>query len=508
MTAAPEMPDVDRRFFEMVATRLAPNLRKRPWPTPGAMAKALDRTTIQTPALELIDERLADVAVGTIERLQVNMPPQEGKSQRVTVWFVLWLLHRDPNLRIAIVSNGFDLAKQFGEQIRDLLKAHPELGLRLSSSTQAKHEFKLVGYRGGVVCVGVEGSLTGRPVDVLIIDDPYKDDKQADSKAWRQTVRDFWRSVALTRLAPSAPVVIVQTRWRQDDLSGWLLEEFPEEWNRLNIAAEAVDSSKLPEDDPDYGMPDPLGRAPGEFMESARRRTPSDWVKKRREVGSRGWTAMYLGRPSPTEGGIFKRDWWQRYDINPWIERPDGSRVVTGFDDLIQSWDLSFKDTKDSDFVVGQVWGRRGVNCYLLDQVRGQWDFVETCNQLEQLSSRWPQTVLKVVEDKANGPAVIAALQKTVPGIIPEVPQGSKVARASAVSPLVEARNVWLPRTAPWVGGFIEEHAGFPSATNDDQVDGTSQALNRLVLQPLLDGDIFTAEDLYDEVAEFGAYVP
>ena len=492
-------------MVEMIRTQLAPELRERPWATPGEMAKALDRTTVQTPALDRIDDLLARVASGECERVMVSMPPQEGKSQRISIWFPLWMLHRNPNLRIAIVSNDFSLARGFGEAIRDTLSANPQLGLTLSPSTQAKHEFRLLGYRGGVVCVGIGGSLTGKPADLLIIDDPYKDEKQADSKAWRQTVRKFWQAVALLRLAPGAPAVIVQTRWRQDDLSGWLQTEFAEEWERLNIAAQAVDPMKLPEDDVDYGKPDVLDRKPGEYMISARNRTERDWTKKAREVGSRVWTAMYQGRPSPAEGGILKRDWWRRYEVPQWIERADGSRWATAYDELLMSWDLAFKDTEDSDFVVGQVWLRRGADAYLLEQVRGQWDFVETCRQFEDLVARWPQAVLKLVEDKANGPAVIAALNRKIPGIVPIEPDGGKEARASAIAPLVEAGNVWLPaaKLAPWAGGLIEEAAGFPTATNDDQVDALTQALNRMVLMPFTDGETFDQDDLDEELASY-----
>lgn len=501
---------LDPVVLDMMSVDLIPaEHRPQPWSTPGAMALELDRTTIQTPALELIDKRLVDVASGDCERMKFSMPPQEGKSMRITIWFVVWMLHRNPNLRVAIVSNGHDLAATFGETIRAIILANPQLGLTLSKSTQAKHEFKLLGYRGGVLCVGIGGNLIGRPVDLLIIDDPYKDDQQADSKAWRLVVQNYWRSVALQRLAPAAPVVIVQTRWRKDDLSGWLQAEFGDEWTTLNIPAQAIDTSKLPEDDPDHGKPDVLGRKVGEYMASARGRTTAQWEKKQREVGSRAWTAMYQGQPNPVEGGILKRDWWQRYETELWVERPDGSKVVVGADDLIQSWDLSFKDTQTSDYVVGQVWMRRGVDVFLLEQVRGQWDFVETCNQLMQLSARWPQAVLKIVEDKANGPAVISALKKKVPGIVPEEPQGSKEARASAVSPLVEGANVWIPAAhlsnAAFVGGFIDEAAGFPNATNDDQVDAFTQALNRLLLQPLLAGelDVYGVEDLEPELGGF-----
>jgi predicted phage terminase large subunit-like protein len=489
-------PAGDDLWVDMVRDQLLPELRQTHWATPGEMASALDRTTIQTPALDLIDKLLVQVAEGDCERAIISMPPQEGKSERVSRRFPLWLLHRNPNLRIAIVSFGHDVARRWGRKIRDDLRAHPELRLTLSQATQAQHEFELLGYDGGVVCVGVEGGLTSRPVDVLIIDDPYKDAKQADSEAWRETVRNFWTEVALPRLAPGAPVVLVQTRWRKDDLAGWLQAE-GDDWTVLNIAAQA-------DHDPAKGETDVLGREPGEFMESARRRTVADWLKKIREVGSRAWNALYQGRPSPVEGGILKREWWtapgRQYDQALWVERDDGTRIVTGADELIASWDLTFKDTKGTDFVVGQVWMRRGADAYLLDQVKGRMDFVETCSKVREFSARWPQAVLKLVEDKANGPAVISSLRHTVPGIVPEEPQGSKTARAAAVSPLVEAGNVHLPtpEVAPWVGDLIEECAAFPNATHDDQVDALSQGLNRLLLQPLL-GEGFGQVEQFEE---------
>ena len=470
-------------WLDMIAADLAPELRQRPWHTPGDMATALDRSTVQTPALRLIDDHLRRVEAGEIERLIISMPPQEGKSQRTSRWFPLWCLHRNPNRRIAIVSYGHDIARRWGRAIRSDLKANPQLGLTLSQSSQRQDEFELLGYAGGVVCVGIDGALTSRAVDMLIIDDPYKNGQQADSKAWAETVEDFWRSTSLTRLGPGAPVVIIQTRWREDDLAGWLAKD-GDGWTVLNIPAQA-------DHDPAKGETDILGREPGEYMESARRRSTADWEKKAREVGSRVWNALYQGRPAPSEGNIFHRDWWQTYEQPQWIEHDNGACTVLGYDDLLISWDLTFKDTEGTDYVCGQVWMRRGADAYLLDQVHGRMDFPQTVAAVRQLAARWPQAVLKLIEDKANGPAVIASLRRKVPGIVPEEPQGSKTARAAAVAPLVEARNVWLPapELAPWVGGLIDEAAGFPNAAHDDQVDAMSQGLNRLILQPLLPAD-------------------
>lgn len=329
----------------------------------------------------------------------------------------------------------------------------------------------------------------------LIIDDPLKDRAEADSPTIRQTCWDWWTDSLSTRLSPGAPVVLILTRWHAEDLAGRLLAaEDGHLWRVVNIPAQA-------DHDPDKGETDPLGRQPGEHMVSARGRTPEQWEAIKTRVGSRTWNALYQGRPTAAQGDVFHRGWWRRYAQPLWIERADGSRVTTNpGDELLMSCDLAFKDTSASDYVAMAIWLRRGAETFVLDMVRERLDFVATCQRLRELAARWPQALLKIVEDKANGPAVIAALRRTVPGIIPEEPQGSKLARAHAVSPLVEAGNVWIPEPelCPWVAEFVDEHAAFPNGANDDMVDTTSQALNRLILQPLLAGEDLTPEPFRD----------
>lgn len=479
--------EVAARFFE------PPPRRACPWATPGDMALELDPKTVQTPALNLIDQALVDVADGRCKRLMLAMPPQEGKSQRTSRRFPLWMLVRNPDLRIAIVSNSHGLARRWGRAIRDDIAAHGDkLGLAVNPASSAADDWEILGHNGSVFCVGIAGSLTGRPVDLLIIDDPYKNSEQADSAAWKETVRDFWTEVAIPRLGPDSAVVIIQTRWRTDDLSGWLQErDDGVEWRVLNIPAQA-------DHDPNKGETDPLGREPGEFMVSARGRSRADWEQRKREAGSRSWNALFQGRPSPAEGNIFQREWWQFYTAPQWTEQPNGARWAHGFDEVITSWDMTFKNTDGADYVCGQVWGRRGASAYLLDQVHRRMTFVETLQAVRSLAARWPQSTVKLVEDKANGTAVINFLRRTIPGLIPVEPDGSKSARAAAVSPLVEAKNVFLPapELAPWVDDLIEEAAGFPNAAHDDQVDAMSQALNRLLINPLfVDDSVYVDEE-------------
>ena len=474
----------------------------RTWDTPGALAVDLDPRTVSTPALDLIDQALVELLDTPDGRLIISMPPQEGKSQRASRRFPMWALTRNPDTRVAIASYEHNVARRWGRAIRDdITHAEDMVRLRVRADVSAQNEWQLDGHEGGVYTTGVGGSLTGRAVDLLIIDDPIKDRLQADSRLYRDRVWDWWTDVASTRLAPGAPVVLILTRWHHDDLAGRLLAaEDGHLWRVLNIPAECVD--------PDT---DPLDRELGEFMESARGRTEQQWAAIKVRSGSRTWGALYQGNPTPDSGNLFPVDGWARYTQPPWVVRDDGTRWIPGLgndgdEELVQSWDFTFKDTDASDYVVGQVWLRRGVNAYLLDQVRRRAAFSESVQMMLDLTARWPQAVAKLVEDKANGPAILNAIRGRVGGLIPVEPEGSKYARASAVTPFIEARNVWLPDPTAvdgtaWVTDLTEEARDFPQGKNDDTVDAMSQAVHRLLLVPVLDGTVHDADDILDDLA-------
>lgn len=444
---------------------------------PNDLAEIIFTRNKTSPALELLDEHLVAVWERRIDRLAWSMPPQEGKSFRIARTFPLWVLLKNPDTRIVIASFQFGMASRWGRVIRNDIEEHPELGLKVRKDRRAAHDWQLDGFEGGILCVGIGGSLTGRPADLLIIDDPVKDHAEADSEVMRERAWEWWTGAASSRLGPDAPVIIDMTRWHEDDLMGRMLLDQPERWAYVNIPA-------IADHDPNRGETDVLGREPGQWMQSVRGRTDEQWEKRRLDAGSRTWQALYQGRPSPADGGIFKRHWWQIYDLPRAIQRDDGTWQVLGAKQVITSWDMTFKDTKGSDYVVGQVWARNGTNLWLVDQVRGRWDFTETCMQVELLHYKWPQSHLILVEDKANGPAVLSQLSSRVPGMVPVTPVDSKLARASAIAPFVEAGNVFLPspELAPWVGDFLEEVAVFPNGSHDDQVDAMSQALSRLML--------------------------
>ena len=391
----------------------------------------------------------------------VFLPPRHGKSEFISRYSTAWILGKFPDTRIILASYEADFAATWGRKARDLLEEHgPSLfGIRVSGKSSAANRWDIEGHEGGMVTAGVNGPITGKGADIAIIDDPVKNDQEAMSVTYQERTYEWYKSTFRTRLQRDGAIILIMTRWHENDLAGKLLaaqEEDGEKWEVVNLPAIAEEG-------------DLLGRDPGQplcpdlFTIEALRS-----IEK--AVGSFWWASLYQQRPSPAEGGILKRNWWQYYRQTP-----------DRFDEVIQSWDMAFKDTKTADFVVGQVWGRKGADKYLLDQVRDRMDFPATVQAVRSLSAKWPQARNKLVEDKANGPAVIATLKNEIPGLIAVNPEGGKVVRAQAASPDIEAGNVYLPdpSVAPWVHDFIEECAAFPNGANDDQVDAMTQALIR-----------------------------
>lgn len=199
--------------------------------------------------------------------------------------------------------------------------------------------------------------------------------------------------------------------------------------------------------------------------------TPEELSRKRRTMGSYIFGCQMLQSPSPDEGSIFCRDWVRYWD-----------KLPKRFDRMLISMDCSFKDNLDNDYVVAQCWGQASGDAYLIDQVRGLWDFVATVKNFVKFVQKYPEATERLIEDKANGPAVISSLKHDIPGIIPVEPCGSKTARAHAVSPFWESGNVYIPNPNyyPWVTDYELELFQFPVVTHDDQVDASTQALQRM----------------------------
>lgn len=229
----------------------------------------------------------------------------------------------------------------------------------------------------------------------------------------KRSHQDWYGTTFYTRGEPDAPIILVMTRWAEDDLAGWLLkqelEDEPENWHIVNFEALREDS---PPKFPASCTVEPDWRKAGEAL-CPERFDVEKLLKIKKRLGTYYFNALYQQRPAPLEGGSFKRNWWKFYD-----------RLPNDFDLIIQSWDCTFKDNSDSDFVVGQVWGKKDANFFLIDQVRDRMDIVATMAAIRTLSAKYPQCSAKLVEDKANGTAVISLLNREIPGLIAIEPEG------------------------------------------------------------------------------------
>ena len=311
--------------------------------------------------------------------------------------------------------------------------------------------------QGGYKGASVGGPITGLGGDLLLVDDPHKNWVEISSPTYRKRVIDWFNSTFYTRAEPNASIIVIQTRWHEDDLTGYLLNEHTDDWIHVNLPAIAE-------------ADDPIGRAPGEAL-CPERYGVEDLLKIKESIGEQMFAGLYQQRPAPAEGGMIKREW-----LKHWTELP------SEFDEMIQAWDMSFKKTKTGSFVVGQIWGRKEAKYYLIHQIRERMDFAGTIHSVRLMSESWKRTTTKLVENAANGPAVISTLKDEIPGIVPVSVSGeSKESRLASVSPLFEAGNVYLPHPSlhGWVNELIEELVGFPNMRHDDQVDACTLALNR-----------------------------
>lgn len=407
------------------------------------------------PHLQHIRQHLDAITAGSLKRLVITVPPRHGKSEMGTIRYPVFRLQQDPAQRVVIAAYSQTLANTFSRKARRIAQ---DL-LSLASDRKAVEQWDTI-EGGGLRAVGVGAGITGLGANLIIIDDPVKSREEAESEAYRERVWNWYRDDLYTRLEPGGAVVLTMTRWHEDDLAGRILNsEDAANWMVVNLPAIAEDN-------------DPLGRSPGAALcpERYDREALED---RRRVLGEYGFNALFQQRPSPPAGGLFKRSWWQTYRELPTFER------------IITSWDLTFKDGPNTDYVVGLVIGQKGAAFYLLDCIRDRLDITETIPAIVNTFNRY-KPVATVVEDKANGPAVISMLKTKIPGLIAVNPQGGKFSRAAAISPMIEAGNVFLPERSSWASALIEEAAAFPNAAHDDQVDALSQGLAWLRSRPAI----------------------
>ena len=441
--------------------------------------------------IDAIIEHLEAVTHGQIRNLLINVPPRHMKSLLVSVFWPAWEWIRFPERRWLYSSYAAQLSIRDSVKCRRLIEAPwyqarwgDRFALTSDQNTKGRFDNDRSGYR---LSTSVGGAVTGEGGDRIVCDDP-NNVNEVDSDSVRKTTNDWFDVVMSTRVndPKTAAKVVVMQRCHQQDLSGHLLEQG--DWEHLCLPAEHEGPSCVTS----IGWCDPRTEH-GELLWPERFGAP-EIESLKRTLGSYGAAGQLQQRPSPFGGGVIKRHWFRYFqprgaNLPPVVvSLPDGTQVsIAAIDaprqveEQIQSWDCAFKDLQTSDYIVGQVWARWGSAYLLGDQIRARMDCPATVKAVRRAFREVAWHSCEADRGQANGSAVIQMLACELPGILPVNPEGGKVARAAAVSPLIEAGNVYLPHPlfAPWVNDFIEECAAFPNGTHDDQVDAMTQALLR-----------------------------
>ena len=429
--------------------------------------------------IHLIADRLQKVESGEIKRLMVFLPPRSSKSVICSKLFPAWYVGRHPQHEILTVSHSDQLASDFGRSVRDLVNfdlfntVFPDVALR--SDVRAAGKWK-TNQGGTYYAAGVRSQIAGRGAHVAILDDVMSEE-DSFSETGRRYVKEWYPSGLRTRIMPNGSIVIINTRYHEDDLCGWLLRqesqiELENKWEVIKIPAWV--------DEPSSKMLNlPVGSSyfpewkPSEILKN-------DEEEIKASNGSRYWESLYMQNPVPDTGGIIKKKWlkWWDYDEPP------------ACDYIIQTYDTAFSTKTTADFSVIQTWGifehmetdstgRENwvSNLILLGNEKGRFDYPALRTKAQELYDYHKPDVC-IIEKKASGQSLIQDLRRAGLPVLDYIPDRDKTARVYAATPLMEAGRVWLPKGYEWSDDLYGEAITFPNARHDDQVDAMTMAIH------------------------------
>lgn len=428
--------------------------------------------------LDVLDKALQDVSDGKIKRLIVTMPPRHGKSERVSKKFPAWHVGRNPEDEIILASYSLDLSRDHSMIARDTLKEHQDVfDVELAKDRQSAESWGVEGYRGGVKAAGVGGPITGRGAKIAIIDDPVKNSEEANSEVIREKIYQWYQSTLYTRLTPDGRIIIVMTRWHEDDLVGRLLRKEREEiengthigdrWTIINFPAVAEEN-------------DFLGREPGEPLWPAFGFTNQRLEEIKAEVGSYVWNALYQQRPSAADGSIFKREHF-RYFREETIYNTQYFVVGEKRYRKTDCWCFQTVDTANSIktindyFVVTTIYVTPEHDLLIYDVYRTHIEGPEQKPLMKKQAARYfPR--FQAVEDKTFGTNLIQDMKRDGMTVLPVKVDKDKVTRSLPIAARYEVGKIYHREAAHWLTDFEDELLSFPRSRNDDQVDTISMA--------------------------------
>src|SRR5579864_4162210 len=422
--------------------------------------------------LTLIRDEEFKTVCGDLEGVIFNVPPRTMKSLLISVFFPIWVWTTRPSSRFMFVSYSEKLSTQHSVFRRSIIES-PWYQKEWGSVFSLSHDQNVKSHygnsaRGTMFSTGMQATATGMGGDVLIFDDPLNPE-QAISQVEREAVNLRFDTTFRSRINDPATGVkiIIMQRLHELDLTGHVLARESSRWKHVSLPAIAE------KDEKPWHLSDGTHlatRKAGDLLWPAR--LPQSFLDSQRVgMGSWAFNGQYQQTPAPLDGGIIKRQWVRFY-----------RQLPEKFEFMVQSWDCTFSGGSENDFVAGQVWGRSGGKYFMLPyRTYDRLDFGPTMAAIKACHAKYPQANAVLIEDKANGPAIISELQKEIPGVVPVNPEGGKLARAQATAPLWESGSIELPDPqlfgCAWVEDYLHNICTFPKAAHDDDVDATSQAL-------------------------------
>lgn len=447
---------------------------------PAALARLTDPGFLATDHLWLIDEVLVEAVWGARERRRdrpeivlVSTPPRHGKSTLVSEYAPAWYLGSFPDERVILASYEADFAASWGGRALAVIERFGEAlyGVRVDARSNSARRWEIAGRKGGMVAAGVGGPITGRGANLLVIDDPVKNAEQAASALYREKAWEWWLSVARTRLEPAAAVVVVMTRWHESDLGGRLLRASREGGDpvreiRLPALAEAGD---------------PLGREEGEALWPAR--FSRAYLEQTREtLGAYWFAALYQGRPSPDEGGVFdRRDfrYFSEEGDEVVLRAEDGKtkRFGTNWCRKFQVVDLAASESSAADYtVIAEFWATPDNHLLVRSVHRGR---IAVPDQPAFFRAHHAGCPVKFEAIGYQTGMIQTMLRDGFPAE-PVHPDADKLTRAGSAGVLYRAGRVYHLAGAPWLSDFESELLAFPAGEHDDQVDALAYAARAL----------------------------
>lgn len=425
--------------------------------------------------LDFIDEAIVNAVSGRGPRfLVVECPPRHGKSELISHRTPAWYLGMFPDRQVMLASYEATFAETWGRKARDLLEEHGAGLYNVNVRHDARAQDRWYTDQGGVMAAsGIGGRFTGMGADLLIIDDPIKNAEEARSPTIRGKHKDWWQSTALTRLHPGAVVIVLMTRWHEDDLAGYLLSDGAEELDEPFVE---IRLPALAEQD------DALGRQVGDAL-WPQRFSARALDQIRRAQGSYWWSAMYQGHPVPEGGGMFQDDWFPRL-----AARPVGDMEEIRW---VRYWDLAATEqtakSSDPDYTVGALVGRTPAGRYILADIKRARARPEGVERLLKATAEADGPDVQVYVEQEPGSNSKIAVSHLIRNVLDGyavravTSSKSKIVRADPVSAHAEAGNISIV-DGPWVEEFLAEARLFPNATHDDQVDALSGAFAALMV--------------------------